>query len=77
MWLFIERVTQFAERNLQAFWPITDKVPPLQEPPPVWGQRDVAMVTLKLYTSCLSQSVPGPGRDLLSKHTRLQTANVS
>lgn len=33
MGLFIERVTQLAKRNLQTFWPTTDKIPPLQEPP--------------------------------------------
>ena len=31
VWLFIERVTQLTKRNVQTFWTITDKVPPLQE----------------------------------------------
>lgn len=61
---FIEKVTQLAQRTLQT---------------PLFRTRRpaIAMVTLKLYTSCLSQSALEPGGDLLSKHTQLKTANHS
>lgn len=77
MGFFIEWLTQLEKRNLQTFWPISDKAPPPQVPPPSRGHKDVPMVTLKLYTSCLSQSVQEAGNDLLSKHAQLQTAGVS
>lgn len=59
--LFIGRVTQLAASSTECFTgPVADEVLPLQEPPRLaWGQRHVAVVTVKLYTSCLSQSVAG------------------